>query len=142
MSSGSIYKASLNRSTKLRNLYVNDARATLTSKTVAAAGGSGTYSVTAGQASWAWASGSNSDGVKYARRTCPAIASNKDDLEIVNGTTWNENIVCVRDVDHQLGRLSRAPLSAALRRDRAAAGLGGRIQRVRNAHASTTRSSS
>jgi hypothetical protein len=98
VSSGSIYKAPLTRSTKLRNLYVNDARATLTSKTVAAQGGSGTYSVTAGQASWAWVSGSSADGVKYAASDVPAIASNKDSLEIVNGTTWNENIACVRDV--------------------------------------------
>ncbi len=70
----------------------------MTSKTVSAKGASGTYSVTAGQAAWAWASGSNSDGVKYATTDVPSIASNKDDLEIVNGTTWNENIVCVRDV--------------------------------------------
>ena len=96
--SGSVYKASLQRSTKLRNLYVNDARAAMTSKTVSAKGASGTYSVTAGQAAWAWVSGSNSDGVKYATTDVPAIASNKNDLEIVNGTTWNENIVCVRDV--------------------------------------------
>ena len=96
--SGNVYKASLARSTKLRNLYVNDARAAMTSKTVSAKGSSGTYSVTAGQAAWAWASGSNSDGVKYATTDVPAIASNRNDLEIVNGTTWNENIVCVRDV--------------------------------------------
>ena len=96
--SGNIYKASLNRKTKLRNLYVNDTRALMASKTVAAQGGYGTYSVTAGQASWAWASGSNSDGVKYLAADVPNITSNKDDLEIVNGTTWNENIVCVRDV--------------------------------------------
>jgi len=96
--SGNIYKASLNRKTKLRNLYVNDARALMASKTIAAQGGYGTYSVTSGQASWAWASGSNSDGVKYLAADLPAIAANKDDLEIVNGTTWNENIVCVRDV--------------------------------------------
>ncbi len=97
-SGANIYKASLSRSTKLRNLYVNDARATLTSKTVAAKGASGTYSVTAGQAAWAWASGSNADGVTYAPTDVPNVANNKDDLEIINGTTWNENIVCVRDV--------------------------------------------
>lgn len=96
--SGNIYKAALNRSTKLRNLYVNDQRASMTSKTVTARGGYGTYSVTAGQASWAWTSGSKSDGVQYNTSDVPAIASNKDDLEIVNGTTWNENIVCTRDV--------------------------------------------
>ncbi|WP_010243045.1 carbohydrate-binding protein [Acetivibrio cellulolyticus] len=96
--SGNIYKATLNRSTKLRNLYVNDARASMTSKRVTARGGYGTYSVTAGQASWAWTSGSKSDGVQYYLEDVPAITSNKDDLEIVNGTTWNENIVCTRDV--------------------------------------------
>jgi hypothetical protein len=98
LATGGIYKAALNRSTKLRNLYVNDKRASMTNKTVTSKGGSGTYSVTAGQAAWAWASGSGSDGIKYATSDVPAIASNKDDLEIVNGTTWNENIVCTRDV--------------------------------------------
>ncbi|HXU65673.1 MAG TPA: hypothetical protein VN962_28425, partial [Polyangia bacterium] len=98
VASGNIYKAALNRTTKLRNLYVNDARATLTSKTATAQGSSGTYAVTSGQAAWAWASGSNADGVKYTAASVPAIAGNKDDLEIVNATTWNENIVCVRDV--------------------------------------------
>ena len=33
-SSGGVYKATLARTTKLRNLYVNDARATMTSKVV------------------------------------------------------------------------------------------------------------
>ena len=98
LSSGSIYKATLNRTTKLRNLYVNDARANMTSQSATSAGGTGTYAVTSGQATWAWASGSQSDGVMYSTSAVPAIASNKDDLEIVNGTTWNENIVCVRDV--------------------------------------------
>jgi hypothetical protein len=96
--SGNIYKATLNRSTKLRNLYVNDQRALMASKTVTARGGYGTYSVTAGQAAWAWTSGSKSDGVNYNSGDVPNIASNKNDLEIVNGTTWNENIVCTRDV--------------------------------------------
>jgi len=96
--SGNIYKAALDRETKLRFLYVNDKRALMTSKKVTARGGQGTYSVTSGQASWAWASGSKSDGVKYNTSDVPAIAGNKDDLEIVNGTTWNENIACVRDV--------------------------------------------
>ena len=96
--SGNIYKATLNRNTKLRYLFVNDKRAQMTKKTVKGQGGYGTYSVTKGQASWAWTSGSNSDGVKYNASDVPEIASNKDDLEIVNGSTWNENIVCTRDV--------------------------------------------
>jgi hypothetical protein len=97
-SSGGVYKAALDRKTKLRNLYVNDARASMTSKTVSAKGGTGTFNVTAGQGSWAWASGSSSDGVNYSTSDVPELTSNKDDLEIVNQTTWNENIVCVRDV--------------------------------------------
>lgn len=96
--SGNIYKAALNRNTKLRYLFVNDKRAQMTKKTVKGQGGYGTYSVTKGQASWAWTSGSNSDGVKYNTSDVPEITSNKDDLEIVNGSTWNENVVCTRDV--------------------------------------------
>jgi hypothetical protein len=95
---GSIYKAALDRKTKLRNLYVNDQRALMASKTAASKGGSGTFSVSAGQASWAWNAGSGSDGINYGTGDIPEIAANKDDLEIVNGTTWNENIVCTRDV--------------------------------------------
>ncbi|MBN1612302.1 MAG: right-handed parallel beta-helix repeat-containing protein, partial [Polyangiaceae bacterium] len=88
----------LDRKTKLRNLYVNDQRALMASKTAASKGGSGTFAVSSGQASWAWSSGSGSDGINYSTGDIPEIASNKDDLEIVNGTTWNENIVCTRDV--------------------------------------------
>lgn len=95
---GGVYKAPLTRATKLRNLYVNDRRASMTKKTVTAGGAHGTFSVSAGEADWAWAEGSVSDGVLYDAGAVPEIASNRDDLEIVNGTTWNENIVCVRDV--------------------------------------------
>ena len=116
LSSGNIYKAPLSRTTKLRNLYVNDARAVMASKTVTSRGGTGTYAVKSGQASWAWASGSGSDGAKYNTTDVPAIASNRDDLEIVNGTTWNENIVCVRDVvttsDGYRGLLFQQPYGA------------------------------
>jgi hypothetical protein len=115
-SSGGIYKATLDRKTKLRNLYVNDARANMTSKTVSAKGGTGTYAVTSGQAAWAWASGSGSDGVKYGTSDVPDITTNKDDLEIVNQTTWNENIVCVRDVvattDGNRGLMLQQPYGA------------------------------
>ncbi len=95
---GGVYKAALDRKTKLRNLYVNDARANMTSKNVTAKGGTGTFNVTSGQGAWAWAGGSGSDGVNYSTSDVPEITSNKDDLEIVNQTLWNENIVCVRDV--------------------------------------------
>lgn len=96
---GDIYSAPLERSTKLRNLYVNDQRAFMAAKSVESSGGHGTFSVTQGEASWAWESGSGSDGVRYSTADIPEIAENQDDLEIINGTTWNENIVSVRAVE-------------------------------------------
>jgi hypothetical protein len=72
--------------------------------------------VTAGQATWAWNTGSGSDGVKYRTSDVPEITSNKDDLEIVNGSTWNENIVCTRDVvatsDGSRGLMLQQPYGA------------------------------
>ncbi len=95
---GTIYRASLERDTKMRNLYVNDSRAFMASKRVTSNGGYGTYSVTEGQASWAWRSGTGHDAIRYAARDLPEIPNNQDDLEIINGTTWNENIVTVRAI--------------------------------------------
>ncbi|MFE2754489.1 RICIN domain-containing protein [Actinosynnema sp. NPDC059335] len=96
--SGDIWKAPLNRDTKLRALYVNDKRAFMASKTVTSQGCYGTYTITAGQAPWAWESGSQCDGAKYALGDLPAISRNQDDLEIETGTTWTTAIVGVRQV--------------------------------------------
>ncbi|MGC5011980.1 ricin-type beta-trefoil lectin domain protein [Streptosporangium sp. DT93] len=96
--SGNIWKAPLNRANKLRALYVNDKRAYMASKTIASAGCSGTYTITAGQASWAWESGSQCAGSKYSLNDFPAIAGNQDDIEVETGTTWTTAIVGVRQV--------------------------------------------
>ncbi len=93
-----LYKAPLDRDYKLRNLYVNDHRANMGSVTVEAQGSVGEYTIKAGQADWAWVDGTMADGVSYNLSDIPEVTSNLDDLEIVNGTTWNENIVCTRDV--------------------------------------------
>lgn len=93
-----LYTAKLDRDVKLRNLYVNDRRANMGSVRVQSRGGQGEYSITAGQADWAWDSGKKSDAIKYNPDDIPYITSDFDDLEIINGTTWNENIVCTRDV--------------------------------------------
>ena len=100
-----IYKAPLDRDYKLRNLFVNDKRANMTSKRVNAKGGFGDYNVNKGQADWAWDSGKKSDGISYNPNDLPEIKRNKDDLEIINGTTWNENIVCTRDIKNVNGNL-------------------------------------
>jgi hypothetical protein len=96
--SGNIWKATLNRGNKLRALYVNGKRAQMASKTVNSAGCYGTYSVTAGQAPWAWESGSQCDGAKYSLSDLPAVAANQDDVEIKSATTWTTAIVGVRQI--------------------------------------------
>lgn len=101
-----LYAAPLDRDYKLRNLYVNDKRANMGSVTVNSIDGSGSYGITQGQADWAWASGVKSDGIDYNANDIPRIPSNYDDLEIINGTTWNENIVCTRDVKYNNGVLT------------------------------------
>ncbi|MEV1317238.1 ricin-type beta-trefoil lectin domain protein [Micromonospora arborensis] len=96
--SGNIWKAPLDRANKLRALYVNDKRAYMASKTISSAGCYGTYNITAGQAAWAWESGSQCDGAKYSLADFPAVARNQDDIEIETGTTWTTAIVGVRQV--------------------------------------------
>ncbi|AZQ33079.1 right-handed parallel beta-helix repeat-containing protein [Streptomyces cyaneochromogenes] len=96
--SGNIWKASLDRDDKLRALYVDGKRAQMASKTIDSAGCQGTYSVTAGQAPWAWESGSHCDGAKYSLSDLPAIAANQDDVEIKSATTWTTAIVGVRQI--------------------------------------------
>ncbi|MEW2120563.1 RICIN domain-containing protein [Streptomyces sp. NPDC005474] len=96
--SGNIWKAPLNRDTKLRALYVNNKRAQMASKTINSAGCYGTYTITAGQAPWAWESGSQCDGAKYSLSDLPAVAANQDDVEIKSATTWTTAIVGVRQI--------------------------------------------
>ena len=96
--SGNIWKAPLNRDNKLRAIYVNGKRAHMASKTINSAGCYGTYTVTAGQAPWAWESGSQCDGAKYSLSDLPAVASNQDDVEIKSATTWTTAIVGVRQI--------------------------------------------
>lgn len=97
-SNPNLYKAPLTRSKKLRALYVNDQRAYMTSKTISAQGGYGTYSVTAGQASWAWASGSQSAGTKFYATDLPVSTRNQSDIELETQMTWNRVIVTVDSI--------------------------------------------
>ncbi|MDG5806578.1 RICIN domain-containing protein [Streptomyces ossamyceticus] len=96
--SGNIWKAPLDRDDKLRALYVDGKRAQMASKTISSAGCYGTYTITAGQAPWAWESGSQCDGAKYSLADLPAIATNQDDVEIRTQTTWTSAIVGVRQI--------------------------------------------
>ncbi|TDT98224.1 parallel beta helix pectate lyase-like protein [Streptomyces sp. 846.5] len=108
--SGNIWQATLNRDDKLRALYVNDKRARMASKTINSAGCYGTYTVTAGQAPWAWESGSQCDGAKYSLSDLPAIAGNQDDVEIESATTWTTAIVGVRQITTSTNGANRVAL--------------------------------
>ena len=96
--SGNIWKAPLDRSNKLRTLYVNGQRAYMAAKTINSAGCQGTYNITAGQADWAWESGSQCDGARYRTADFPAVSRNQEDIEIETATTWTTAIVGVRQV--------------------------------------------
>lgn len=95
-----IWKAPLHRDEKLRALYVENARAVMANsgKKIRAQGGWGTYTVTAGQAPWAWQSGQTADGIQYNISDLPKITHNVSDVEIENQTTWNKNFVGVREI--------------------------------------------
>lgn len=95
---GSIWKAPLDRVDKLRALYVNDKRAFMAAKTINSAGCHGTYTIRAGQAAWAWESGSQCAGARYNSADFPAISGNQEDIEIETATTWTTAIVGVRQV--------------------------------------------
>ncbi|HOB08356.1 MAG: right-handed parallel beta-helix repeat-containing protein [Limnochordia bacterium] len=93
---GSIYKASLERGGKLRALYVNGQRAVMARKEVTAQGGYGSYRIREGEADWAWADAAFADGVRYRFGDLPEIA-HPEDLEITTSSTWNLNLVTVRE---------------------------------------------
>ncbi|KOV82500.1 carbohydrate-binding protein [Nocardia sp. NRRL S-836] len=107
---GNIWKAPLSRATKLRALYVNDKRAFMATKTISSQGCYGTYTVTAGQAPWAWESGSQCDGAKYGLGDLPAISRNADDIEIETATTWTTAIAGVRQITTSSDGASRVAL--------------------------------
>lgn len=115
--SGDIYKATLNRTDKLRSLFVNDERAYMANKNVTSSGSWGTYNITAGQAPWAWISGSHPDGVTYSSTSIPNL-THAVDVEIMNKTTWNTNIVTVRESiiegDQRVLKLSQPYASIAM----------------------------
>lgn len=95
-----VWKAPLDRDEKLRALYVDRSRAVMANsgRKIRAQGGWGTYTVTAGQAPWAWQSGQAADGIRYQSADLPHITHNVSDVEIENQTTWNKNFVGVREI--------------------------------------------
>ncbi|MEY4387502.1 MAG: hypothetical protein RLY20_2785 [Verrucomicrobiota bacterium] len=95
---GNIWSASLERSTKLRAIYVNGERAAMagTHEPVRALGSWGEFKV-AGNEPWASTPGKTLDGIRFP---ASAMAAFKDphSVELVQMKTWSELTLCVRDI--------------------------------------------
>ncbi len=98
-----LYSAPLERSERLRQLYVNDQRAYMPSKAIQGQGGYGTYTITAGEGAYAWEDLSKSDGVKFSPSDLPADIKNPSDIEVQTRTTWQTQTVAVRGVESHDG---------------------------------------
>ena len=93
-----IYKARLDRDTKLRSLFVNGRRARMaqTEAPVAGRGNWGKFEIT-GKETWAYGPGSGIDGIKFSTAEVQAY-SHPEDIELVQFNIWTEKILCVRDI--------------------------------------------
>lgn len=97
------YKVPLERSEKLRAIYVNGERASMTSKSQKPARpvGLGSYTVTKGQAEWAWAPSTTkiyTGAVFSASFGLPADTRNPQNIELESGSTWAQQLVCAESL--------------------------------------------
>ena len=97
-----IYKAQLDRETKLRTLFVNGKRMHMagTDIPVNGLGDWGKFEIK-GDEPWAFGEGSAIDGIKFASKDIQPY-QNPEDLELVQFNIWTEKILCARDME-QLG---------------------------------------
>ncbi|MBW8863875.1 MAG: carbohydrate-binding protein, partial [Verrucomicrobia bacterium] len=91
-----IFSAKLDWDGKLRNLYVNGARAAMTSAEFKGQGAWGEFTVK-GDEPWAETPGRTLDGVKFNAADVPVLA-NPSDVELLQHRTWNFLVLCARDV--------------------------------------------
>lgn len=95
------YKVPLERSEKLRAIYVNGERASMTSKSQKPAQALGSYTVTKGQAEWAWAPSTTkiyTGAVFSASFGLPADTRNPQNIELESGSTWAQQLVCAESL--------------------------------------------
>lgn len=97
------YKVPLERSEKLRAIYVNGERASMTSKSQkpVKAVGAGSYTVAKGQAEWAWAPSTTkiyTGAVFSAAFGLPADTRNPQNIELESGSTWAQQLVCAESL--------------------------------------------
>lgn len=91
------YKTPLTRDKKLRAIYVNGERASMTSKVITPVGKAGNYTVTKDEADWAWNSRSGmAEAVIFpGDGELSADTRNPQNIELDSSSTWARQIVCV-----------------------------------------------
>lgn len=96
---GNIWKASLNRDTKLRSLFVNGKRCRMaqTDVPVSGLGDWGKFEIS-GTEDWAFGAGSAIDGIKFASKDIHPY-QNPEDVELVQFNIWTEKILCARGME-------------------------------------------
>ena len=96
---GNIYKATLNRDTKLRSLFVNSKRCRMaqTDVPVNGLGDWGKFEIS-GTEDWAFGAGSAIDGIKFDSKDIHPY-QNPEDVELVQFNVWTEKILCARDME-------------------------------------------
>lgn len=94
------YKTPLKRNEKLRAIYVNGKRASMTSKTKKPKNGYGKYKVKKGQADWAWNSSTTTiyEGAVFDSTFLPADTRNPQNIELESGSTWAKQLVCAQSL--------------------------------------------
>lgn len=99
---GNIYKAHLDRNSKLRSLFVNGKRMHMagTDIPVKGEGNWGSYYIN-GSEPWAFGAGSAVDGVKFASKDISEY-ENAEDVELVQFNIWTQKILCAREIE-QMG---------------------------------------
>jgi hypothetical protein len=101
-----IWQAKLDRTEKLRQLYVNDCPATLSQykEKVKGEGGYGKF-VIKGDEPWAYHAGEEIDGVLVNRSEMPNV-THPEDLEILARTTWTTSRLCIRAIEEKGDKLA------------------------------------
>jgi len=99
---GPVYKAHLDRDSKLRSLFVNGKRMHMagTDVPVNGMGDWGTFEIK-GNEPWAFGAGSAIDGIKFSSKDIQPY-KNSEDIELVQFNIWTEKILCARDME-QIG---------------------------------------
>ncbi|WP_258105378.1 right-handed parallel beta-helix repeat-containing protein [Marinoscillum sp. MHG1-6] len=95
---GPIYKARLDRDTKLRSLYVNGKRKRMagTDMPVAGLGDWGRFEID-GSEEWSFGAGSGIEGIKFSSADID-VYKNPQDVELVQFNIWTEKILCAKDI--------------------------------------------